>query len=280
MRRDATPGSQLATKRFSVDWNWYLCSQRSTIIAQIDARGSGGQGERLRGQSTGRLGTVDIEDQLAVLTYLRDRLHFIDATRICAYGWGYGGYAAAMLLSEDSQRVLQCSIAINPIVSFVHHSELFFSIQSYRVHSSERRIRIIQTPTGTFFADRFMPITPQNAATSNTDQHHQMQQQQSQRLQNADLTLRAGNFIDRRFFLVHGTADQHVHEQHALMMARALIAQDVRFRHQVYTDEGHHLTGVRQHLYRTMEWFVDESFGTPDAGDWDVGTGLQTPFRH
>ena len=54
---------------FYVDWNWYLCSQRSMIVAQIDARGSGYQGELLRSQIKGKLGTLEIEDQLGVLTY-------------------------------------------------------------------------------------------------------------------------------------------------------------------------------------------------------------------
>lgn len=94
------------------------------IVAQIDARGSGFQGELLRSQVKSKLGTVEIEDQLGVLTYLRDTLKFIDPTRICAYGWGYGGYAATMTLIEDSQRVLQCALAINPIVSFEHHGNL------------------------------------------------------------------------------------------------------------------------------------------------------------
>ena len=55
---------------FYVDWNWYLCSQRSMIVAQIDARGSGYQGELLRSQIKGKLGTLEIEDQLGVLTYV------------------------------------------------------------------------------------------------------------------------------------------------------------------------------------------------------------------
>lgn len=65
---DASPGSQLVTERFHVDWNWYLCSQRSFIVAQIDGRGSGFQGELLRTQVHGKLGTVEVEDQLGVLT--------------------------------------------------------------------------------------------------------------------------------------------------------------------------------------------------------------------
>lgn len=64
---DAGPGSQLVSEKYEVDWNWYLCSQRGMIVAQIDARGSGYQGELLRTQMHGKLGTVEVEDQLGVL---------------------------------------------------------------------------------------------------------------------------------------------------------------------------------------------------------------------
>lgn len=93
------------------------------IVAQIDARGSGFQGEKLRSEITGKLGSPEIEDQLGVLKYLRDTLKFIDPARVCAYGWGYGGYAATMVLSEDSQRILECAVAINPIASFGYYSQ-------------------------------------------------------------------------------------------------------------------------------------------------------------
>jgi len=57
--------------------------------------------------------------------YLRDNLKFIDPLRICAFGWGYGGYASSMMLIDDSQQVLQCAVAINPIVNFGFHCELY-----------------------------------------------------------------------------------------------------------------------------------------------------------
>lgn len=113
------------------------------IVAQIDARGSGFQGELLRSQVKSKLGTVEIEDQLGVLTYLRDTWKFIDPTRICAYGWGYGGYAATMTLIEDSQRVLQCALAINPIVSFEHHGNLECTIFSVQLQHSGSRSSFI-----------------------------------------------------------------------------------------------------------------------------------------
>lgn len=52
-------------------------------------------------------------------------------------------------------------------------------------------------------------------------------------ISDADLTIRAGNLESRNFLLVHGTADTLVHPQHSLMLTRAMIQQDITFRHQV-----------------------------------------------
>ncbi|XP_032594836.1 inactive dipeptidyl peptidase 10 [Drosophila grimshawi] len=228
---DASPGSQLVTERFHVDWNWYLCSQRSFIVAQIDGRGSGYQGELLRTQVHGKLGTVEVEDQLGVLTYLRDNLKFIDPLRICAFGWGYGGYAASMMLIDDSQQVLQCAIAINPIVSFGYHYS--------------------------FFTERYIPLKGDYLRA----------------LQEADLTMKAGNIKGRNLMLMHGTADTLVHQEHTLMLVRALVDQQVKFRHQVYPDEDHAIGRSLSHVYKTMEWYFDECFGPVDDNEWDP-TGL------
>ncbi|KAH8397884.1 hypothetical protein KR222_004796 [Zaprionus bogoriensis] len=222
---DASPGSQLVTERFQVDWNWYLCSQRSFIVAQIDGRGSGYQGELLRTQVHGKLGTVEVEDQLGVLTYLRDNLKFIDPLRICAFGWGYGGYAASMMLIDDSQQVLQCAVAINPIVSFGYHYS--------------------------FFTERYIPLKGDYLRA----------------LQEADLTMKAGNIKGRNLMLMHGTADRLVHQEHTLMLVRALVDQQVKFRHQVYPDEDHAISRSLSHVYKTMEWYFDECFGPVDDNE-------------
>ncbi|XP_055619338.1 inactive dipeptidyl peptidase 10 isoform X2 [Toxorhynchites rutilus septentrionalis] len=108
---DATPESQLVSEKYSFDWNWYLCSFQSYIIAQIDARGSGFQGEALKTQIRGKAG-IEVEDQLSVLTYLRNNLKLVDPNRICAYGWGYGAYIVSMMLASDSENVLKCGAVI------------------------------------------------------------------------------------------------------------------------------------------------------------------------
>lgn len=65
---DASPGSQLVSEEFKVNWNWYLASSKVIIVAEVDARGSGYQGELLRSQIKGKLGTLEVDDQLAIIT--------------------------------------------------------------------------------------------------------------------------------------------------------------------------------------------------------------------
>lgn len=41
--RSSEPGGQLVTERWRPGWGWYLAAARNFIVAEIDARGSGGQ---------------------------------------------------------------------------------------------------------------------------------------------------------------------------------------------------------------------------------------------
>ncbi|XP_038122964.1 inactive dipeptidyl peptidase 10 isoform X1 [Culex quinquefasciatus] len=221
---DATPESQLVSEKYSFDWNWYLCSYQSYIIAQIDARGSGYQGEALKTQIRGKVG-IEVEDQLSVLTYLRDNLKLVDPNRICAYGWGYGGYIVSMMLASDSENVLKCGAAINPIVSFKYYNS--------------------------FFTERYV-IQPADNGRALLD---------------SDLSMKVGNFASKKYLLIHGTADTQVHEQHTAILTKSLIEVGVMFRHQVYVDENHSLSGVIAHVYQTIEAYFEENF-LNDNQDW------------
>lgn len=60
------PGSQLVTERWRIDWNTYLAGNKDFIVAQIDGRGSGGQGHQLLHKVYYKLGSVEVADQLEV----------------------------------------------------------------------------------------------------------------------------------------------------------------------------------------------------------------------
>ncbi|XP_017888921.1 inactive dipeptidyl peptidase 10 isoform X3 [Ceratina calcarata] len=112
------PGSQLVTEMFKIDWNTYLASRKNMIVAQIDGRGSGGQGYKFLHEVYYRLGSVEVADQLEVTEYLRDSLHFVDKQRVAVWGWSYGGFVAALALAHPEQDVFQCGISVAPVVSW------------------------------------------------------------------------------------------------------------------------------------------------------------------
>lgn len=119
------PGTQLVTDKWRVDMNVYLAGNKDYIVAQIDGRGSSGQGYRLQHEVYRRLGTVEVSDQLEVTEYLRDRLHFVDKRRVGVWGWSYGGYAAAMALANPME-LFQCGVSVAPVVSWRLYGEWTF----------------------------------------------------------------------------------------------------------------------------------------------------------
>lgn len=111
------PGTQLVTDKWKIDLNTYMAGNKDYIVAQIDGRGSAGQGYRLLHEVYRRLGTVEVSDQLEVTEYLRDNLHFVDKRRVGIWGWSYGGYTAAMALANPLS-LFQCGVSVAPVVSW------------------------------------------------------------------------------------------------------------------------------------------------------------------
>ncbi|XP_045483534.1 inactive dipeptidyl peptidase 10 isoform X2 [Harmonia axyridis] len=111
------PGSQLVTERWRMDWNTFLTGNKDFIIAQIDGRGSGGQGQQLLHKVYYKLGSIEVADQLEVTEYLRDTLHFIDKKKVAVWGWSYGGFVAALALANP-KAVFQCAVAVAPVINW------------------------------------------------------------------------------------------------------------------------------------------------------------------
>ena len=69
---------QVAKYEWKQSWANYLASSRGWIVAQIDGRGSGGEGDRRRFEIWHHLGSVEVADQVPVLeirTSTVDLLH-------------------------------------------------------------------------------------------------------------------------------------------------------------------------------------------------------------
>lgn len=75
-----------------------------------------------------------------------------------------------------------------------------------------------------------------------------------------DLTTYVDQLRDKQFLLIHGTADDNVHFQQSMTLSKALSNRGVLFKQQIYPDEGHSLSGVKRHLYRTISLFFEDCF--------------------
>uniref|UniRef100_A0A8C6WTA6 Dipeptidyl-peptidase 6b n=1 Tax=Neogobius melanostomus TaxID=47308 RepID=A0A8C6WTA6_9GOBI len=134
---DGTPGGQMVTEQFQVDWATVLVSSFSTIVIRFDGHGSGFQGTNLLHKVRRRLGKLEERDQLEALRFI-SKEPFIDKSRMGVYGKAYGGYLATLLLSATEFTQLKCGTAVSPITDF----ELYASAFSERYLGSKTDSRV------------------------------------------------------------------------------------------------------------------------------------------
>uniref|UniRef100_A0A3P9J962 Dipeptidyl-peptidase 6b n=1 Tax=Oryzias latipes TaxID=8090 RepID=A0A3P9J962_ORYLA len=121
---DGTPGGQMVTEQFQVDWATVLVSSFSTIVIRFDGHGSGFQGTNLLHKVRRKLGKLEERDQLEALRVI-SKEPYIDKSRMGVYGKAYGGYLATMLLSSEEFTQLKCGAAVSPITDFELYASAF-----------------------------------------------------------------------------------------------------------------------------------------------------------
>ncbi|KAI3374930.1 hypothetical protein L3Q82_021461 [Scortum barcoo] len=134
---DGTPGGQMVSEQFQVDWATVLVSSFSTIVIRFDGHGSGFQGTNFLQKVRRKLGKLEERDQLEALRFI-SKEPYIDKTRMGVYGKAYGGYLATMLLSSEEFTQLKCGTAVSPITDF----ELYASAFSERYLGSKTDSRV------------------------------------------------------------------------------------------------------------------------------------------
>ncbi|XP_039952053.1 inactive dipeptidyl peptidase 10 [Bactrocera tryoni] len=135
--------------------------------------------------------------------------------------WGWSyGGYAAALALAGTQSIFQCGISVSPVTN-------------WKLYDST-------------YAERYLSFP------NVTDNYKGYEE--------GDLSKYVDNLRDRQFLLVHGTADDNVHVQQSMVLARALTNKGVLYKQQIYPDEGHTLSGVKRHLYRSMTSFFEDCF--------------------
>ncbi|XP_043471588.1 venom dipeptidyl peptidase 4 isoform X2 [Leptopilina heterotoma] len=121
----AGPNSVRVVDAFSQGLEHYMTTNRSTICALMEGRGSGNKGSKMLFEIYRALGTVEIQDIIDITRNLQEKYSWIDANRTSLWGWSYGGYATGMVLAKDVNSVFKCGIAVAPVVSWIYYDSIY-----------------------------------------------------------------------------------------------------------------------------------------------------------
>lgn len=113
---------------------------RGYLVVVVDNRGSARRGLAFEGAVRHRLGSVEVEDQVAAVRWLVER-GLADRERVGIYGWSYGGYLAALCLAR-APGTFAAAVAGAPVVHWdgydTHYTERYMGTPAANPHGYER----------------------------------------------------------------------------------------------------------------------------------------------
>jgi len=199
-----------------IEWGHTLSSSHNVIYASIDGRGSGRVSDSQMFAVYRSLGRYEVDDQISGAEFIAKNLPYV--SQIAIWGWSYGGYVTAMVLGRNYNNVIKCGISVAPVTSWALYGraqKLFNSLLYCRQLSYYRQF--CMNVTDTIYTERYMGLPLENFGSYNL----------------SDVTNYVENFRSKKFLLVHGNADDNVHYQQSMVLARALEKHDILFRIQV-----------------------------------------------
>jgi dipeptidyl-peptidase-4 len=121
------PGVQRVLDNWTGNSFTQILTRAGYVVMQLDNRGSAFRGTRFQAPIRGRLGEVEVADQVEGARWLGSQ-SYVDASRIGVWGWSYGGYMTLMLLFK-AQDVFRAGIAGAPVTDWslydTHYTERY-----------------------------------------------------------------------------------------------------------------------------------------------------------
>lgn len=113
------PEVQLVTNSFKGmrHLRQHLLASENYVVVLVDCRGSRHRGVDFESYLKGRMGTVEIADQVEVLQWLAQTRGYIDLDRVGIHGWSYGGYLSLMGLAQRPD-LFKVAVAGAPVTSW------------------------------------------------------------------------------------------------------------------------------------------------------------------
>jgi len=119
------PHAQLITNSWLDGANlWmYWMAEQGYLVYTLDGRGSAERGFAFESQIHRQLGTVEIEDQLTGVNYLKS-LPYVDANRLAVHGWSFGGFMTTSLMLKHAD-VFKVGVAGGPVTDWKYYEIMY-----------------------------------------------------------------------------------------------------------------------------------------------------------
>ena len=142
------PGVQRVLDNWTGSSFTQILTRAGYVVYQLDNRGSGFRGTAFQAPIHGKLGNIEVADQVQGARWLAAQ-EFVDPARIGVWGWSYGGYLTLMLMFKAPQ-VFKAGVAGAPVTDW----------SLYDTHYTERYLERPQVNAAGYAASSVLPYAP------------------------------------------------------------------------------------------------------------------------
>ncbi len=103
-------------------WMYWMAEQ-GYLVFTLDNRGSANRGFAWESQIHRQCGTVEIEDQMTGVEYLKS-LPYVDKERLAVHGWSYGGFMTSSLMLRQPD-VFNVGVAGGPVTDWKFYEVMY-----------------------------------------------------------------------------------------------------------------------------------------------------------
>ena len=98
-------------------------ANRGYLVFTLDNRGSAHRGTDFEQQIHRQLGTLEMEDQLAGIEYLKS-LNYVDGENMAVHGWSYGGFMTTSLMLRKPG-TFKAGVAGGPVTDWKYYEAMY-----------------------------------------------------------------------------------------------------------------------------------------------------------
>lgn len=103
-------------------WHQMLV-QKGIAVAVVETRGTGSRGTKFTKQIYKQLGKMEAEDLVAAGNHLGS-LPYIDKSRMAIWGWSYGGYTTALVMTKGAG-IYKVGVCGAPVTSWRYYDNIY-----------------------------------------------------------------------------------------------------------------------------------------------------------